>query len=122
LLYFYASACVLSFLLADNEMRGYACLFAQILLMHLYTSCFLALQRDATLTLYPQAFKGVCLVGVGVVFSVYGAYTPHVSLQVVQTLAALFSAELVGLGVLLLSGVLRGVANMYEESLSSYNQ
>jgi len=121
-LYFYASACVLSLLLADNEMRGYACLFAQILLMHLYTSCFLALQRDATLTLYPQAFKGVCLVGVGVVFSVYGAYTPHVALQVVPTLAALFSAELVGLGVLLVSSVMRAVANMYEEGLSCCNQ
>ena len=121
LLYFYASACLISVLLSDPEMRGYACLFAQLLLMHLYTSCFLALQRDATLTLYPQAFKGVCLVGVGLVFSVYGAYTPHVTLQVVYTLVALFSAELVGLCVLLVSSVMRGVANMYEESLSCYN-
>ena len=90
------------------------------MLMHLYASCFVALQRDATLALYPQAFKGVCVFGVCTVFGSYGAYTPHVSLQIIHTVGALFSAELIGLGVLLTSSVMRGVANMYEEGLASY--
>jgi len=119
-LFFYALACVLSALLTEASMRDYACLYAQLMLMHLYASCFVALQRDATLALYPQAFKGVYLCGVCAVFATYGAYTPHVSLQVMHTLGALFSAELIGLGVLLVSSVMRGVANMYEEGLACY--
>jgi len=39
----------------------------------------------------------------------------------VPTLGALFSAELTGLAVLLASGVMRGVANMYEEGLACYS-
>jgi len=119
-LFFYASACVLSALLTEAGMRDYACLYAQLMLMHLYASCFIALQRDAALALYPQAFKGVCLFGVCAVFATYGAYTPHVTLQVMHTLGALFCAELTGLGVLLVSSVMRGVANMYEEGLACY--
>jgi hypothetical protein len=119
-LFFYASACVLNALVTDPGLRQYSCLYAQLMLMHLYASCFVALQRDATLALYPQAFKGVCVFGVCTVFGCYGAYTPHVSLQIIHTVGALFSAELLGLGVLLTSSVMRGVANMYEEGLASY--
>jgi len=62
----------------------------------------------------------VCVLGGGVVFAAYGAYTPHVDLQIVPALGALFSAELLGMAVLLLSSVMRGVATMYEEALATY--
>ena len=119
-LFFYASACVLSALLTDPGMREYSCLYAQLMLMHLYASCYTTLHRDATLALYPQAFKGACVFGLCTVFGTYGAYTPRVVLQVMYTLGALFSAELICLAVLLTSSVMRGVANMYEEGLTNY--
>ena len=119
-LFAHAAAGAVCALLADDALRGYACLYAQLLLLHLFVSCFRAVQRDATLTLYPHAFRGVCVLGGGVVFAAYGAYTPRVDLQIVPALGALFSAELLGMGVLLVSSVMRGVACMYEEALATY--
>jgi len=117
LLFLYAAACAVCALLADPALRPYACLYAQLLLLHLFMSCFVAVHRDATLTLYPQAFKTVSVLGSGAVFATYSAYTPHVDLQIMHTLGALFSAELAGLAVLLASSVMRALANMYEECL-----
>lgn len=119
-LFVHAAACLVCALLANPSGHDYAFLYAQLLLLHLYASCFVAIHRDASLTLYPTAFKGVGLVGMCAVFAAYGAYTPHVNLQVVPTLGALFSAELTGCAVLLVSSVMRGVANMYQETLACY--
>jgi hypothetical protein len=119
-LFAHAAAAAVSALLSDPALRGYACLYAQLLLLHLFVSCFLAVQRDATLTLYPRAFRGVCALGGAAVFAAYAAYTPHVDLQIVPALGALFSAELLGVVVLVASSVMRGVAAMYEEALACY--
>jgi hypothetical protein len=120
-LFMHAAAGLVCALLDNSNGKEYAFLYAQLLQLHMYASCFVAIRRDASLTLYPTAFKGVCLFGMCVVFAAYGAYTPHVNLEVVPTLGALFSAELTGLAVLLVSGVVRGVANMYEEGLACYS-
>ena len=120
LLFLYAAACAVCALLADPALQAYACLYAQLLLMHLFFSCFMALHRDATLTLYPQAFKAVSACGCAAVFVAYCACTPHVDLQLVHTLGALFSAELAGLAVLVASGVMRALATMYEDGLAKY--
>jgi hypothetical protein len=119
-LFAHAAAAAVSALLSDPALRGYACLYAQLLLLHLFVSCFLAVRRDATLTLYPLAVRTVCVLGAGMVFATYAAYTPHVDLQIVPALGALFSAELLGVVVLVASSVMRGVAAMYEEALASY--
>jgi len=119
-LFLYAAACIVSALLADPALHAYACLVAQLLLAHLFWSCFLALQRDNTLSLYPQAFRAASLAGVVAVFTAYGMSTPHVDLQVIHTLGALFSAEMAGLAVMLVSSVMRAVATMYEEGLACY--
>jgi len=119
-LFLYAAACIVSALLADPALQAYACLVAQLLLAHLYWSCFLALQRDSTLSLYLQAFRAASLAGAVAVFAAYGMCTPHVDLQVIHTLGALFSAEMAGLAVMLVSSVMRAVATMYEEGLACY--
>jgi len=119
-LFLHAAAGAVCALLADPALSSYACLNAQLLLLHLFVSCFLAVRRDATLTLYPLAVRTVCVLGAGTVFAAYAAYTPHVDMQIVPALGALFSAELLGMAVLLVSSVMRGVAAMYEEALASW--
>lgn len=120
LLFVYAAAATVCAVQRDATHRAYASLTAQLLLMHLFYSCSAALRRNAALTLYPRAFQAICVFGFGAVFAVYSLSTPHVDLELMPTLGALFVPELAGLAVLVASGVMRALADMYEQVLDRY--
>jgi len=120
LLFVYAAGVLVCAVQRDAAHRAYAGLAAQLLLMHLFYSCSAALRRSAALTLYPGAFQAICVLGFGAVFAVYSLSTPHVELELMPTLGALFAPELAGLAVLIASGVMRALAEMYEQVLDRY--
>ena len=98
----------------------YAAITVHFMLMHLFYSVFLAVGANRRLVLYPAAVRGLsacCFVCLAVALLVT---TPQLDMQLLPTLAVLFVSEVTGCAVLLVSSILKAVADMYAAFFESY--
>ena len=115
-----AAACIVCKIYHSREYHSYAGISMQFMLMHLFYSVFLAVGANRRLVLYPAAVRGLsacCFVCLAVALLVT---TPQLDMQLLPTLAVLFVSEVTGCAVLLVSSILKAVADMYAAFFESY--
>ena len=120
LLFAAATGAVTCSVFRSAEQRPYAAITVHFMLMHLFYSVLLAVHANKRLVLYPSAVKALsaaCFLGLATALLVA---TPQLDMQVLPTLAVLFVSETTGCLVLLVSSVLRAVADMYAAFFDSY--